>query len=64
MMFRDFIGIFAAVGLCAAVMWMGLSTPVVQVRHQTGECVQVIPATAGSCAHLPERYETEIVAPR
>jgi len=64
MMFRDFIGIFAAVGLCAAVMWMGLSTPVVQVRHITGECVQVIPATAGSCDKLPAKYEREIVAPR
>jgi len=64
MMFRDFVGIFAAIGLCAAVMWMGLSTPVVQYRHKTGECVAVIPASAGSCDKLPSRFEAEWVAPK
>lgn len=64
MMIKDLIAAFAvAIGLMAFVYWQ-LSLPVVQYRHRTGECVAVIPATAGSCAHLPDRYETEIVAPR
>lgn len=63
-MIKDLLAAFAvAFGLLAFVYWQ-LSLPVVQYRHQTGECVQVIPATAGSCASLPKRYETEIVAPR
>jgi len=38
--------------------------PVVQYRHRTGECVAVIPASAGSCENLPQRHEAEWVAPK
>lgn len=63
-MIKDLIAAFAvAIGLTAFIYWQ-LSLPVVQYRHRTGECVQVIPATAGSCDKLPAKYEREIVAPR
>ncbi len=64
MMIKDLIAAFAvAIGLMAFVYWQ-LSLPVVQYRHRTGECVAVIPASAGSCDKLPAKYEREIVAPR
>lgn len=61
-MIKDLLAAFAvAIGLMAFVYWQ-LSLPVVQYRHQTGECVAVIPASAGSCKALPAKYEYEIVA--
>ena len=63
-MFKDLFAAFAvAIGLMAFVYWQ-LSLPVVQYRHQTGECVAVIPASAGSCENLPSRHEAEWVAPK
>jgi len=63
MMIKDLFAAFAvAIGLTAFVYWQ-LSLPVVQYRHQTGECVAVIPASAGSCDKLPSRHEAEWVAP-
>lgn len=63
MMIKDLIAAFAvAIGLLAFVYWQ-LSLPVVQYRHRTGECVAVIPASAGSCKDLPKRHEAEWVAP-
>jgi len=61
---KDIFAAFAvAIGLMAFVYWQ-LSLPVVQYRHRTGECVAVIPASAGSCDKLPSRHEAEWVAPR
>jgi len=61
---KDLFAAFAvAIGLAAFVFWQ-LSLPVVQYRHPTGECVAVIPASAGSCDKLPSRHEAEWVAPR
>ena len=63
-MIKDLIAAFAvAFGLLAFVYWQ-LSLPVVQYRHRTGECVAVIPASAGSCKNLPQRHEAEWVAPK
>jgi len=63
-MIKDLLAAFAvAIGLMAFVFWQ-LSLPVVQYRHHTGECVAVIPASAGSCDKLPSRHEAEWVAPR
>lgn len=62
-MIKDLLAAFAvALGLTAFVYWQ-LSLPVVQYRHPTGECVAVIPASAGSCDKLPSRFEAEWVAP-
>ena len=36
-----------------------LDTPVVQVSHGTGECVQVLPQ--GDCKELPKKYIKEWV---
>jgi hypothetical protein len=61
---KDLFAAFAvALGLTAFVFWQ-LELPVVQYRHQTGECVAVIPPSAGSCKNLPQRHEAEWVAPR
>jgi len=61
---KDLFAAFAvALGLTAFVFWQ-LELPVVQYRHQTGECVAVIPASAGSCENLPQRHEAEWVAPK
>lgn len=63
-MIKDLFAAFAvALGLTAFVFWQ-LELPVVQYRHQTGECVAVIPASAGSCENLPQRHEAEWVAPK
>ncbi len=63
-MIKDIFAAFAvAIGLTAFVFWQ-LELPVVQYRHQTGECVAVIPASAGSCKNLPQRHEAEWVAPK
>ena len=63
-MIKDLMAAFAvALGLAAFVFWQ-LELPVVQYRHQTGECVAVIPASAGSCENLPQRHEAEWVAPK
>lgn len=63
-MIKDLMAAFAvAIGLMAFVFWQ-LSLPVVQYRHQTGECVAVIPASAGSCENLPQRHEAEWGAPK
>lgn len=40
-----------------------LSTPIVQIDAYTSECVQVLPAEAGDCKHLPGKYFTQVVAP-
>ena len=62
-MIKDLLAAFAvAFGLMAFVFWQ-LSLPVVQYRRRTGECVAVIPASAGSCKDLPKRHESEWVAP-
>ena len=61
-MIKDLFAAFAvALGLMAFVFWQ-LELPVVQYRHQTGECVAVIPPSAGSCKVLPAKYEYETVA--
>ena len=44
----------AAAVLTGAYLW--LSTPDVWVSHSTGECVKVVPADAGTCENLPDRY--------
>ena len=63
-MIKDLFAAFAvAIGLMAFVFWQ-LELPVVQYRHRTGECVAVIPASAGSCENLPSRFEVEWVAPK
>lgn len=36
-------------------------TPLVLFSQSTGECVRVIPKSAGTCDNLPARYEKEIV---
>ncbi len=40
-------------------IYIWITTPVVQVSHSSGECVQVLPQ--GSCDDLPRRYYEEIV---
>ncbi len=49
--------------LFSAISYLALNTPVVQFTHLTHKCLQVIPPEAGTCTHLPKRYEEEIVAP-
>ena len=62
-MIKDLLAAFAvAIGIMAFVYWQ-LSLPVVQYCHLIGECVAVIPSSAGSCKDLPKRHEAEWVAP-
>lgn len=49
--------------LFSVIVYLALTTPVVQFTHHTHKCVSVIPPEAGTCTNLPKRYETEIVAP-
>lgn len=43
-------------GAVSAGAYLWLSTPEVQVSNATGQCVRVIPADAGTCENLPDRY--------
>lgn len=45
-----------AVGV-AALGWYATSTPQVQVSTSSRQCVRVLPVSAGTCEHLPEKYE-------
>lgn len=39
------------------LFWDGLGIPSVHWSWSTRECVKVVPAKAGSCDNLPEKYD-------
>ena len=51
------IALFAVTAIFVCVLWMVLTTPVVEWSWTKGECVRVIPPEAGRCDHPPARYE-------
>ena len=55
------MGRLFAVALLAAmflwIIWTALAMPVVEWSWTRDECVQVIPAEAGTCDELPDRFE-------
>lgn len=63
----SFVAASILLGLSAAILLGGLyywvRLPIVLMAYPIGECVEVIPESAGSCDHLPDRYETEWVSP-
>ena len=50
------IGSLLIAGAVLAGAYLWLSIPEVQVSNATGQCVRVIPADAGTCENLPDRY--------
>lgn len=42
--------------LSVYIAYTGLILAEVRISHATGECVEVIPPSAGTCATLPARY--------
>jgi len=48
-----------------ASLWaiLQFTPPEVHVDSVTGECVRVVPADAGTCENLPEKYTRVPVAP-
>ena len=48
----------AALAATAALIHLWLNIPEVQYSYATKQCVQVQPATAGSCTNLPQKYTT------
>ena len=42
----------------ALLTWLAVSVPTVHRSHSTGECVRVIPSSAGTCNQLPKKYTT------
>ena len=51
------IALFAVTAIFVWVLWIVLTTPVVEWSWTTGECVRIIPPEAGHCGALPDRYE-------
>ena len=55
--------VLIVVTMVAVLALLFLSVPVVSLTWPARACVRVEPASAGSCADLPTRYEIQWVAP-
>ena len=56
--------ILIMIALILSMIFTWMNTPTVYVDSITRECVSVVPKDAGSCEHLPKKYETVLVAPQ
>jgi len=66
-MHNEAVPFFLFLALMVAVLfgvYKLADVPVIEVDAATHECVRVVPARAGSCDQLPEKYEVVFVAPR
>lgn len=58
-MIKSVMLVIVMAAFIAALGYVWINTPVVQVSSATGDCVSVLPT--GNCDALPRRYQVEYV---